>query len=1060
MAGKTLRFYNLTGGLNTVQDLATINSTPNRTETPDMYNIEYYKLGGIQSMRGNIPYGQKLNGSITCGYEYLKDDNIYNVITTSENKLYRYSFETTSWTFLSNIYSGDVPIEATRHSIAGFADGIVATDGTNFVYYKKDRKDLVGEGTFGQSDTADYVTFNGTTVAQWYIDMLNSGGINTIGMSFLLEQYGLKSETSLAYVQGLKQDGTVVQLNGFTNLPKDIVNSRLVFSIKTVGVFDNKNDISVYITEEVTHFSPTFKNVTGEGVDLIDKIPIRGLAINSYKGRLWIGTEDGKLFYSALGTFYDFNVANDAGAFANFEEDTSNITALGRWSEYLVLHKRHGSYIIDANDADTTKWLVKPYSENTCESQQSFINTDEGYFIYSRKKQGILPLLSRSLYNTLYQSKEVTTKIKTVFEELNTNALNQIYITYHPIKQYILFYMPFNDGNGYSNKCYVFDLLTKTWLLRIVPQKVTCAFMVNNSVYIGTEDGYILKEFLGDTFFIGYNNDGTIIEEPIPFSYTTPSFMWGGGTNKTTTSEFRTKLQNLFNNNFYIESIRDGHGVSKTRHIRTGEEGGNTLFWDSGLSQANINPDAEFKEVPIYQYQGDDDITYYCTSPNITATTLNVLMFKELVKDGEKYYELKRLAGLNQDITYTIPGTPDDYTDIKYGQTQVYGWRERIISNKAYRNGSWIAWISDGVPYALVNIKVDKRRVYTYYGVRTRLTNTTTQDFRLSPSLYNRIVTSQQQGSQEVFLPSSYDMYFKYNNAYVKSFEQVPQPGYPYQTYQRGLAINIIGDYIHPNGDVSDYELNYAVAYRYNEQSIKYYDNVSSQGGGTNPNWGQLIRNTADDLFYDESYEVPNGSYNINNTVQRLYTAGANDTITISINNSNVVFTRFPSGDVGYYSDTPVYTKEAVPGVTAKVYADKDCKILFGTVTAITQDTITLDNGKVLYRYTGGNTIAVTETYYKTIHTTFTKVGDEPIGYQREGYEFPDTEDKAWNKTLTNTVWDENTWSSERFITKRFLLSNQYFETIQYRFFGNSKDNSLCMAGFEIDGIQLTEVPH
>ena len=54
MAGKTLSYFNLTGGLNTVQTMATINSTPNRTESPDMVNIEYFKLSGIRTMNGNV----------------------------------------------------------------------------------------------------------------------------------------------------------------------------------------------------------------------------------------------------------------------------------------------------------------------------------------------------------------------------------------------------------------------------------------------------------------------------------------------------------------------------------------------------------------------------------------------------------------------------------------------------------------------------------------------------------------------------------------------------------------------------------------------------------------------------------------------------------------------------------------------------------------------------------------------------------------------------------------------------------------------------------------------
>lgn len=1063
MAGKTLSFYNLTGGLNTIQDLFTLNSTPNRTETPEMYNVEYYKLGGLQSMRGNIPLGNKLDGGITCGFEYITNNKIYNLVTTTENKLYMYSYNTNEWVFLTNINSGTINITAERHSIVGFADGIVVTDGENFVYYKKDRKDLLGSGTFVQIDSQDTITFDGTTIVEWYINLLNSGSINTIGMDFDLVQQDLSLDTTLLHVQGITEEGTVITLDNLTALPENIVKSRLVFNSNTSGLFETDKNVEVYITQEIMHFSPTFRNVDTESQSLIQEIPIKGLALNAYKGRLWIGSKDGRLFYSSLGTFYDFNIANDAGAFENFEEDNSEITAIGRWSQYLVLHKRFGSYLLDGTDNYTSNWSIKPYSESSCNSQQSFINNDEGYYIYSNKHQGIIPLLSRSLYNTTYQGKEISVKIQNVFDELNTSALDKIFITYHPIKRYLLFYMPFNNGNGSSNKCYIYDLITKSWLLRIVPQNVTCAYQVNNKVYIGTAEGYILQEFLGDSFFIGYDSQGNQIEHPIEFSFLTPSYVWGGGTNKTTTKEFRIKLQNAYNNNFFIQSLRDGNKTSKSRNIKTSKDIGNILYWDIGLSKANINQDAEFKEIPIYKYQGTDDITYYCTEPNITATTLNVLMYKELNKDTDNYYTLTRLAGLNQNITYTIPGTSDDYTNIQYTEKKVYGWRERIISAKAYRNGSYVAWIQDGVPYALVNITEGTHTVYTYYGVKIRRWSSNTLNpswakFRLSPTLYERVISSQQQGSTEIFLPSSYDMFFEYNGAYVKSYERQQQSGYPYQNYQEGIGINQSTPIYNSSGR---YTPGFSLAFQYGTASIQKdpYTSTPINNPNSASSYGIMYRNEQDDVSYQESYEVPNGEFNIRNTIQRLYTNGENDTVIVEINGQPITFNRYPSLDEGYYSETAVYTTKEHPSIGDEVYTNINTTTIYSTITSVLYDSILLANDKTLYRSTEQDTISNIPTYLKVIHTEFSREGDEPIGYMKEGYQFPDDENSNWNKTLTNTVWNENTWSSEKYITKRFLLPDQYFETIQYRFYGNTLDNSLCISGFEIDGIQLTEVP-
>ena len=66
-------FSDLTGGLNNVDSKENINASPRKTETPDMVNIEYFKLGGIKTMEGNTFIGNKLNDKVIGGWEYIKD---------------------------------------------------------------------------------------------------------------------------------------------------------------------------------------------------------------------------------------------------------------------------------------------------------------------------------------------------------------------------------------------------------------------------------------------------------------------------------------------------------------------------------------------------------------------------------------------------------------------------------------------------------------------------------------------------------------------------------------------------------------------------------------------------------------------------------------------------------------------------------------------------------------------------------------------------------------------------------------------------------------------------
>ena len=68
--GKSFKYQNLTGGLNLVSSIGTINQSPRRTESPDMVNVEYFKLGGIKSMEGNLQIGNTLEHPVVGGWEY------------------------------------------------------------------------------------------------------------------------------------------------------------------------------------------------------------------------------------------------------------------------------------------------------------------------------------------------------------------------------------------------------------------------------------------------------------------------------------------------------------------------------------------------------------------------------------------------------------------------------------------------------------------------------------------------------------------------------------------------------------------------------------------------------------------------------------------------------------------------------------------------------------------------------------------------------------------------------------------------------------------------------
>lgn len=748
--GATVRYNNLTGGLNTVQGINTINQSVKRTESPEMQNVEYYKLGGICSMQGNRLFGTQFNVPITLGYEYIYGNDKYMIICTSNGKVWIYNKVSNSF---DNIYT--FPTATQRHSICSFNNGIVISNGVDdLVYYQYERNQLLSgsvtlndeTNTITGTDTSfttelsigDYITFNGiegkfkvtsiesdTTLTldkvldientqHWYAysDGTHIYYTNTNENSNILTAYSISNDNQITevsqrasllnnvltipeigtqWVTGIRYDnwtqpaitsntswgtlsGTLGNNTyklfqstsapaGYSNVtvnwdfPKDMEVSSLSFGYwnaanggtatvyskdgtilgstsmefnGTSGSFTNKTIsftpvitdgikivfsfqspylngiVSInmvakesieYQYEETTTVYKTYNRSETNDKDLTVQLSnvqyylsdiselnavyvntddenihhnVRGLALMSYQGRIFVGGNDGTLYYSEVGLIHGWDLKYGAGAIPTFYDDNSDFTALGLFDKYLVICKRERSYILDGTDTSDTNWTINPYSDYTCDSQQSWLVANNMFLVYSRNAGGIYPLLQRTIYSPNYQGNELSIKIRDSFYNLSRAKYDYIFPVYNPKKKYIMFYMPFVSGNG-SNYCYIFDLQTKTWLLRVVPQNVTVAFRFDNEIYIGTQDGLILKEFSGTTF----NGD------PIEFFWKSPWFSFGDGSNYLSTREFRINLSEDGANIFKIKTRRDGIDNALSRSINQDSNNYIGLEWEA-----------------------------------------------------------------------------------------------------------------------------------------------------------------------------------------------------------------------------------------------------------------------------------------------------------------------------------------------------------------------------------------------------------------------------------------------------------------------------------------------
>lgn len=996
MAGKTLSYFNLTGGLNTVQTMATINSTPNRTESPDMVNVEYFKLSGIRTMNGNVGL-KKVEGEtsplnsdiklrrINFGYEYIQGNARY-MIVADKNTLYEYNPLTDTFTNLISFNTGGDGI-----TICGYANGIVAASPVNnyLIYYRKGRQAQVGTVSTASPITKT-LTYTGTQLGGLgtgdiiYINdtEYNIDSVNTENNTITLEETPVTSYT----------DEPII-LSNFTKIP-------------CISTFTNQGSPSV-----ITTFTPKI--------------------VQSHQGRLWVAAKPENydttsvVIYSDLGAIHNVfeggdNTAYDGGYFEEFWEDTSDITAIGTWDKYVVVHKREHTYLINTSNQDATSWNVESYSEYTCDNQLGFVKANNGYYTYCSSAGGIYPMIQRTIYSAISQGADASTKIRDTFLNLNTYALDEIYAVYHPYKKYIMFYMPIIGEEG-SKNCYILDLQTRSWLHRRIPQNVSCAFEFDNKVYIGTEDGRVYEEFRGTDF------DG----QPINFSWKSPWFIWSGGTNWATTREVRVKMSQEGTNNFYIRNRRDGAEDYKQRTITNTSTQVHSLMWDEGILTGDIDTDYQ-NQLKVYSYTGADENTYYALESVLRPLT-PMYSSQPTTYTEASLTNVIKYGGFAKALSYQTESDEDDYDTADWAEGTIYcytntSYQPTYICYQSSKDANIKAWVERTGDHttATVNVKDEtkstKYLAFRYYNYSNDLITT---------PIYIK--------------EADYKSYWNTKEKYITAYGY--KNGSMVHTATQGSVTGTswIWTSSQPNGTAWKDNRGRACAI-YTAQTGYFMF-------GGNP-----FRYSADDKSIKSSSttEVWNGK-----------TTRSGKTKTVSYYSSSYItiggvrYNRYTAGDEGQdaVGTTNVYSRKSSLNVGDTVYQDRELTTVYGTVSNVSGTDYTI-SGKIFVPNNSGNVTSNDTKYYKTspVFPTFNINGTE-VGSINAKYQIPnDTLDDS-NKILTDSKWDESTWVNTGQVTKRFPIDRQYFQTLQIEFCGETDTQGIELYGFEIDGIQLTEVP-
>ena len=523
-----ISYYDLTGGLNNVSTPDTLNSSPKKTESPDMVNVEFLKLGGIKSMDGNMQIGDTQTNAIVGGWEYSKGNNKYMIIALQSGAIKR--LDQITETFVE-IYQ--FAHQSDRVSFCNMNNGVVFTNGIDDpVFYEIGRHQIL------------------------------SGSVDTTQNSTTVTGHSTKFTTEL-------KPGDTVQFGTDTDNIYTIASITNDTSLELTTAFPTtESSLNMYLSE-ISACNATLVNENDANVNT----PIRGTAIQYYNGRLWIGTENG-LFYSQVGQYNKWDIKYDAGVIYSVYNDTSEIKALGLYSDYMLIHKEFNTYLLTCTGgADTIK--VIPYSNVSCDSQQSWIVSNTKYYVYSRENMDIYPLSQRTIFSDRYLGDAITNKVRNVFQNLREADLDNVFCVALPRKRWMIFYMPMIDQLG-SSYGLIFDFQTKSFVVRKVPQTVTIAFNFMNEVYIGTEDGKVLKEFIGASF------DG----KPIVSYYKSPWFDWAGDYLHSF-AEFAIDMAVEYKNKFYIRTFKDGDSPHEDRIIDDGALTAGGLIWSGDVHDDN-----------------------------------------------------------------------------------------------------------------------------------------------------------------------------------------------------------------------------------------------------------------------------------------------------------------------------------------------------------------------------------------------------------------------------------------------------------------------------------------
>lgn len=262
--------------------------------------------------------------------------------------------------------------------------------------------------------------------------------------------------------------------------------------------------------------------------------------ITVYKGRVWCA-KDSTIYYSALGTYDDFETEEDAGYISDFHTDTADIITMNPYKDYLAIYKRERVYLLSGSNP--SDFAITPFAEKGTIAKDSIVNVDNKQYFLSN---GIFALEQVGELNQIRLGSEISINIKEEFTKFDVSRLDNTKILHYPDKSQIWVLFPYLDDT-YYHTIWINDYVSRAWYKRVLPQNIVTAALFKTFILTADTQGRIFREDYGTTF------NG----EAIKFMWKSPFLSLGKLLRRKLIDEFYFILDDLNDNKFKFSLYKD-----------------------------------------------------------------------------------------------------------------------------------------------------------------------------------------------------------------------------------------------------------------------------------------------------------------------------------------------------------------------------------------------------------------------------------------------------------------------------------------------------------------------